>query len=202
MPVTINGTTGITTPAENTAALTVGSITGILKATSGVVAQAVAGSDYGQLTLATAQTASGADVIFTGIPNWVKRVTIIYSDITTSGISPFLFRIGSGSIQISGYQGSAGYVANGNLTNVAAFTSGCGSNYGVGSSASIYNGIVTINLLSSNKYVFSGVGSLDGGATLQYASRVTLGGVLDRVSVSTQGASTFTGGTINISYEG
>jgi len=46
MPVTIDGTTGITTPAENTAALTVGSITGILKATSGVVAQAVAGTDY------------------------------------------------------------------------------------------------------------------------------------------------------------
>jgi hypothetical protein len=46
MPVTIDGTTGITTPAENTAALTVGSITGILKATSGVVSQAVAGTDY------------------------------------------------------------------------------------------------------------------------------------------------------------
>jgi hypothetical protein len=202
MPVTINGTTGVVTPGA-----TVGSITGILKATSGVVAQAVAGTDYlavgsgGTITLATAQTASGTSVDFTGIPNWVKRVTIIYSDITTSGTSPFLFRIGSGSIQVSGYQGSAGYVANGNLTNVAAFTSGCGSNYAVGSSAAIYNGIVTINLLSSNKYVFSGVGSLDGGATLQYASRVTLGGVLDRVSVSTQGASTFTGGTINISYE-
>ena len=46
MPVTINGTTGITTPAENTSALTVGAITGILKATSGVVSQAVAGTDY------------------------------------------------------------------------------------------------------------------------------------------------------------
>jgi hypothetical protein len=46
MPVTINGTTGITTPAENTSALTVGAITGILKATSVVVSQAVAGTDY------------------------------------------------------------------------------------------------------------------------------------------------------------
>ena len=60
MPVTIDGTTGITTPAENTSALTVGSITGILKATSGVVSQAVAGTDYltstsgGTITLATA----------------------------------------------------------------------------------------------------------------------------------------------------
>ena len=41
MPVTINGTTGVTTPGA-----TVGSITGILKATSGVVSQAVAGTDY------------------------------------------------------------------------------------------------------------------------------------------------------------
>lgn len=41
MPVTIDGTTGVTTPGA-----TVGSITGILKATSGVVAQAVAGTDY------------------------------------------------------------------------------------------------------------------------------------------------------------
>ena len=41
MPVTINGTTGVVTPGA-----TVGSITGMLKASSGVVSQAVAGTDY------------------------------------------------------------------------------------------------------------------------------------------------------------
>ena len=46
MPVTINGTTGVVTPAADTATLTVGSITGLLKASSGVVSQAVAGTDY------------------------------------------------------------------------------------------------------------------------------------------------------------
>jgi hypothetical protein len=54
MPVTINGTTGVVTPGA-----TIGSINGILKSSSGVVSQASVGTDYSQLTLATAQTASG-----------------------------------------------------------------------------------------------------------------------------------------------
>jgi hypothetical protein len=41
MPVTINGTTGVVTPGA-----TIGSINGILKSSSGVVSQAVAGTDY------------------------------------------------------------------------------------------------------------------------------------------------------------
>jgi hypothetical protein len=41
MPVTINGTTGVVTPGA-----TIGSINGILKSSSGVVSQAVAGTDF------------------------------------------------------------------------------------------------------------------------------------------------------------
>jgi hypothetical protein len=41
MPVTINGTTGVVTPGA-----TIGSINGILKSSSGVVSQAVSGTDF------------------------------------------------------------------------------------------------------------------------------------------------------------
>ena len=121
MPVTINGTTGIVTPAENTTALTVGSITGILKATSGVVSQATAGSDYGQLTLATAQTASGTSVDLTSIPNWTKRITVMFSGVSTTGSSDYLLRLGSGLFLTSGYISSATSAsAGGNTTTTLA----------------------------------------------------------------------------------
>jgi len=41
MPITLNGTTGVVTPGA-----TIGSINGILKSSSGVVSQAVSGTDF------------------------------------------------------------------------------------------------------------------------------------------------------------
>jgi len=209
MPVTINGTTGITTPAENTAALTVGSITGILKATSGVVSQAVAGTDYltstsgGGITLATAQTASGTSVDFTGIPSWAKRITVMFSGVSTSGTSALLVQIGTGSTTYttSGYVGvcasagasglgfSAGFIVSGDVTVAAQ----------------IYSGLVTICNVTGNTWAENSV--LSPSATAQSGPRVGSGYVplsatLTAVRITTvNGTDTFDAGSINISYE-
>ena len=199
MPVTINGTTGIVTPAENTTALTVGSITGILKATSGVVSQATAGSDYGQLTLATAQNASGTAVDFTGIPSWVKRITVMFSAVSTNGSSIPMIQIGSGSVTSTGYE-SQGWTSNTNNTsNTTGFIIG-----GISFASYVYDGIAVLTLLNatSNLWVISVNGAgLSTGAFVAGGNK-TLSGTLDRVRITTvNGIDTFDAGTINISYE-
>ena len=106
MPVTIDGTTGITTPAENTSALTVGSITGILKATSGVVSQAVAGTDYlvgGGLSFATRtqllnSTGNNTAGTFTGSINLASFPT--YS--TASMVQLYIYMLSQAGQQPTG----------------------------------------------------------------------------------------------------
>jgi hypothetical protein len=92
MPVTIDGTTGITTPAENTAALTVGAITGILKATSGVVSQAVAGTDYlvGGGSAITSTNTAKAWVNFNGTTGTITpRASYNVSSVTKNGTGDY-----------------------------------------------------------------------------------------------------------------
>jgi hypothetical protein len=207
MPVTINGTTGITTPAENTAALTVGSITGMLKATSGVVAQAVAGSDYGQLTLGTAQTApftapnTYAD--FTGIPSWAKRITVMFNGVSTNGTSSVRIRVGtSGGPIVSGYSGTC-YGTGGSTFSVLSFTAGFDINDGATPAAN-RNGLFILQLIdSNNNWVLSGNQSQGNTTAASFISgSVSAGGVLTQLRITTvNGTDTFDAGTINISYE-
>jgi len=68
----VNGSTAATLTTSGITANLTGNVTGSL--TSG-----------GSLTLATAQTASGTAVDFTGIPSWVKRITVMFSGVSTNG---------------------------------------------------------------------------------------------------------------------
>jgi hypothetical protein len=203
MPVTINGTTGVVTPnvdatSANAGTLTVGSITGLLKASSGAVSQANVGTDYSQLTLATAQTASGTAVDFTGIPSWVKRITVMFNGVSTNGSSAILIQIGSGSISTTGYTSVGGVLNFGTgSTQVSSSTSGfCIHNV----AAYSIQGHMQLTLVSANSWVsshvlFTGQSGTGGGS-------VTLSGTLDRIRLTTvNGTDTFDAGTINISYE-
>jgi hypothetical protein len=206
MPVTINGTTGVVTPnvdatSANAGTLTVGSITGLLKASSGVVSQANVGTDYSQLTLATAQTASGTSVDFTGIPSWVKRITVMFSEISTTGSSNYLLRVGSGSFLTSGYVSSATSTSSsgtqgGTLTTGIALTI-------VQIASSSISGIAVINNINSNNWVSSSILTrADAVSFTGSGISPSLSGALDRIRITTvNGTDTFDAGTINISYE-
>jgi hypothetical protein len=192
MPVTINGTTGVVTPGA-----TIGSINGILKSSSGVVSQAVAGQDYGQLTLATAQAASGTAVDFTSIPSWVKRITVMFSGVSTNGSSNPLIQIGAGSVTTSGYTARSSYIASGSVSD-NAYTTGFGI-FGTAPSNTYIGNLILTNV-SGNTWVCSSV--IGGTATWFSTGVVTLSGTLDRVRITTVGGTdTFDAGTINISYE-
>lgn len=206
MPVTIDGTTGVTTPGA-----TVGSITGILKATSGVVSQAVAGTDYltsssgGAITLATAQTATGTAIDFTGIPSWAKRITVMFNGVSVSGTSNILVRLGYGSTtyETAGYSGGGGYNINNSTTG--NFANSVGFNL-VGSSsqaAALVSGTATLTNITGSTWVCS---SIMGSSSLLLSAygggNIVITSALTAVRITTvNGTDTFDAGTINISYE-
>ena len=184
MEITLNGTTGIT----NTGAL---SVTGIT--TLGALGSSV-------ITSGTAQAStSGTSIDFTGIPTWVKRITVMFNGVSVSGTSNPLFQIGAGSVTNTGYLGSS--VSGGTSVTAANYTTGYGllSN----AAANILHGSATICFLGSNTWEFSGVFAYSNAAGCMWsAGSVSLGGTLDRVRITTvNGTDTFDAGSINILYE-
>ena len=170
-----------------------GSNTQTLVAATGTLAPLISG---------TAVTASGTSVDFTGIPSWVKRITVMFSGTSLSGTSNYLIQIGSGSVTSSGYaSASATIQGSGNtvLTSSAGF--GMRNPQTVGSTVS---GLMTITLISGTTYVAShALGDLSQTSTVSGGgTSPSLSGTLDRVRITTvNGTDTFDAGTINILYE-
>lgn len=145
---------------------------------------------------------SGTSIDFTGIPSWVKRITVMFNGVSTNGSSIPQIQIGSGSVTTSGYTAHAGYFANAAGSQVAAATNGF-TLTGASSAASLFYGVATLVLLGSNTWVYSFSGT-QGTTTANSGGGVSpaLGGALDRVRVTTvNGTDTFDAGSINILYE-
>jgi hypothetical protein len=142
---------------------------------------------------------SGVSVDFTGIPSWAKRITVMFSGVSTSGTSIPLIQLGSGSVQTSGYV-CAG-ISYGASSSTTVFTNG----FAVADSnaaTDLLHGQAVFNLLGSNIYVGTGMFKRTSIAGTTQGS-VTLSGTLDRIRITTvNGTDTFDGGSINILYEG
>lgn len=156
-----------------------------------------------RMVLSTAQnTTSGTAIDFTGIPSWVKRVTVIFNSVSTNGTGAgFLVQIGSGSVTTSGYTS----VGNGyNQTNsTAGFTSSAGFVIFTNLNANAMFATLSINLVSGSTYVSSHAGTNNSSTVMAGGGGVTLSGVLDRVRVTTtNGTDVFDLGSVNILYEG
>lgn len=138
---------------------------------------------------------------FTGIPSWVKRITVMVSSLSPSSTSNMLVQLGSTTYTTTGYRGvcqSWGPTS----TTTTSFTTGFGIVNSTGTAADSFNGLFTISLLSSNIWTCSGSAGRDnsnlGSAT---AGAVTLSGTLDRIRFYIDGTATFDAGSINIQYE-
>ena len=167
-----------------------GSTTQTLVNVTGTLAPIVSG---------TAVSASSTSVDFTGIPSWVKRITVMFSGVSTNGSSNFLVQIGSGSITNTGYASTSGAISN----TATAGTTGFIQTQSVSSVLS-YSGAYSIILLGSNLYVGSGTLVTSSAANNAFISggTVTLSGALDRVRITTvNGTDTFDAGTINLLWE-
>jgi hypothetical protein len=151
----------------------------------------------GVLTSGTAQAStSGTNIDFTGIPSWVKRITVMLDGVSTNGSSAVQIQIGSGSVTTSGY--SSLFYINSNATTV---TSGF-SVSGYTGAGDARKGVITISLLTGNTYMCNGQVSQTTAIVGHLCGSVALSGVLDRVRVTTiNGTDAFDAGTINILYE-
>lgn len=142
---------------------------------------------------------------FDTIPSWVKRITVMFSGVSTNGTSNILVRLGTGSTPtyaISGYDSTSAYVAGatGSTTSTAGYvllTSSTGA-------AQLNSGSWTITNITGNTWVSSGVTTEGATAarTTMSAGTIALGAVLTAVRITTvNGTDTFDAGTINILYE-
>lgn len=157
------------------------------------------------LTSGTAvASTSGTSIDFTGIPSWVKRITVMFAGVSINASSDIIIRLGSGSVQTSGYLVSSFAISNDSVAYTNAYTSGFGLRAQSGNN-DIHNANLIFNLLdtATHRWVGSGSDNLSNNArVLHTVGSVTLTGVLDRVRITTvNGTDTFDAGSINILYE-
>lgn len=138
---------------------------------------------------------------FTGIPAWVKRVTVIFEGVSLSGADNIIVQLGdSGGLETTGYLGGSGYSIQGGSTQSANFTTGFG--FYAGDAARVVHGIMQIDNITGNKWVAGLSGGFSNAAAFSSGGgSKTLSETLDRVTVTRTGTNTFDAGTINILYE-
>ena len=158
------------------------------------------------LTSGTAQaTTSGTSIDFTGIPSWVKRITVMLNGVSTSGTSSIILRIGSGSILATGYVSICSYISSGVGTESSTTEFRLIHNAAMLSASEIV-GSVTLSLQTSATNIWCENGVLGkvvaSTSTFTNAGTVALSGTLDRIRLTTvNGTDTFDAGSINILYE-
>ena len=179
MAATIDGTTGLTAP-------------------SGAIFNGIASGT------AVAST-SGTSINFTDIPAWVKRITVMFSGVSTSGTSLQMIQLGdSGGVETTGYTaGSSTFQPTAIVTTnyTTGFTIKTDS-----VASTIMDGYITINLFSSstNTWVAGGViySPTPGAYMAAVSGAKSLSATLDRLRITTvNGTDTFDAGSINILYE-
>lgn len=146
---------------------------------------------------------SGTSIDFTGIPSWVRRITVMLNGVSTNGASQVQVQLGSGSVQTTGYSTSGAQVSNGAATVANLLNTGFGFAGGNNGASSVRTGVFIFTLVSGSVWMGSVNGAfVDGAATVNGGGAVTLSGTLDRVRITTvNGTDTFDAGSINIMYE-
>jgi hypothetical protein len=142
---------------------------------------------------------SGTSIDFTGIPSWVKRITLMFSGVSTNGPSNLLVQLGdAGGVETTGYtSGSDTSAGSGITTSTIGFilTQQNATSY-------IKYGITTICLIGPNNWVYSSSLYSTIPRIMMGNGTKTLSDVLDRIRITTvNGTDTFDAGSINILYE-
>lgn len=171
-----------------------GSNTQTLAAVTGTLAPIVSGT---AITL-TNQTAPD----FTGIPSWVKRITVMLSGLSTNGTGIPLIQLGdAGGYETTGYTGVTGITDASPTYGATALSSGVLLSNG-NAATYTFQGSVTFTNISGNIWVFSGTIGMTGLSRAAYTGgSKTLSATLTSVRLYIDGTQQFDAGTINILYE-
>jgi hypothetical protein len=166
-------------------------VTGTIASSTGVTYPIVSG---------TAQaTTSGTSKDFTDIPSWVKRITVMFSGVSTNSTSVKLVQIGTSSGIVSTGYASTGTSAAG---TVATSNSTAGFLVFTNNASDIISGQMVLTNITGNTWVQSHTMKVSTAVNCFGGGDITLSGTLDRVRLTTaNGTDTFDAGSINILYE-
>lgn len=197
----------LTSPTINTATISTPTLTG------GTINNAVIGDTTPAAgtftTLATSDgavnptvransqaTTSGTSFDFTGLPSWVKRVTINFSNVSLSGTDNYLIRLGT-----SGGFVTTGYVSTSVRSGNAGDTSTVGFIVTGGGATRTFSGTVIISLIGGNVWTVGLTGKIDSNS-ISGGGNLSLGGTLTQLRLLATGTDTFDSGVVGIIYEG
>ena len=143
-------------------------------------------------------TTSGTSIDFTSIPSWVKRITVMVSNVSTNGASNLLVQMGtSGGIQATGYLSTAASIGNALVDTTAGFIITYQNN-----AAWLSKGAIVFNITGADVWLGTGVTTQTAATASFNSGTKTLGGTLDRVRLTTvNGTDVFDAGSVNILYE-
>jgi hypothetical protein len=207
MPVKLNSSGGgsVTLDTASTASgftATFPAVTGNV-VTTGSTAAVTPAMLTQPLTQSTAQAStSGTSIDFTGIPSWVKRITVMFNGVSTNGTSNKQIQLGdSGGFETTGYLGASVQLTDAASVNAATITTGFGIRSAL--AADTINGAVVITNLTSNTWVAQGaLTDSSRGAGYLVGGAKALSDVLTQVRITTvNGTDAFDAGSINILYE-
>ena len=153
-----------------------------------------------KITLGEAKSATGTSVDFTGIPSWVKRITVMFDGVSTNGSSGILVQIGNESIEISGYV-STGITTT--TTSSYVFTTSSTSGFLIRHITPSYlcTGVMELFTNGNNIWIEKATTYQDGSSFNTSVGRKELN-LISRIRITTvNGTDQFDAGTINISWE-
>jgi hypothetical protein len=209
----ISGTT-LTVTAVSAGTIQVGQViagTGVTAGTT-ITALGTGTGSTGTYTVSASQTVASTAIRtvaldFTGIPSWVKRITVMFQGVSTNGGGYLQIQLGTSAgidntassyfgaestpVGATNLQNSTGFIIKSNMT-----------------AANICHGVVTLHLVNAATNAWAQAGIIALSNTTQVGSSAgskALSGTLDRLRIigSTTGlpVDTFDAGTINILYE-
>ena len=170
----------------------------------------VNGSIKGTLTFMTSQSVNTLTTVsFSNIPTWVRRVTVVFDNVSLNGTDHCIVQLGTGGVATtSGY--TSYFALTGNLisggtvsVSSASLTSGFGM-WGNGAPGTWW-GTMTLTNYSGNSWVsthtagwYNALGNYSGHG----GGSIPLGGSLNSVFIKGTTTNAFDSGNINVLYEG
>jgi len=159
---------------------------------------AVQGVSTNIVTSTAQATTSGTSILFTGLPSYARRITVMFSGVSGAGSSNMLVQLGSGSVQTTGYVSTGSYIS----TSVSTTSSTAGFIFWRDNAAFAFTGHMIFTIISGTTWISSHLGLVATTQEALGAGSVTLSGALDRINITTvNGTDAFDAGSVNILYE-